>query len=324
MEEEILPELPELSESNSEKKEAVDFTEAEVAEGEGSALIVSYTDAEAEEFMPAIEAIFFTADHPVSIERLKEVFGESSPTEEQLSKCVEKLREKFREHGFGFEIREAQGGFHFVTKVENSEYIRRFLATKPFRLGRSSLETLAIIAYRQPITRAEIDKVRGIDSSHLLRTLMERDLVKMAGKADVPGRPVQYSTTPRFLEILGLKSLGELPPLTELDQLQGHTEDPEKLVEAGLDKFMKEKMTPEETGEDTQGLSEIESLIDSVQKTPKEVYESPLHAEVAAENEAALEAFLSFMKPFRRRTHVENADETLTTDDSTPETPIVN
>jgi segregation and condensation protein B len=294
MEEETLISAP----SETSGAEISPFVEADSEATEASALNPSYTDTEAEEFIPAIEAILFTAEHPVTVERLKTVFGDSAPTDEQLTGLVAKIREKYRPSTFGFEIREAQGGFYFVTKIQNAE---------PFRLGRSALETLAIVAYRQPVTRAEIDKVRGIDSSHLMRTLMERGLVKMAGKADVPGRPVQYATTPRFLEVLGLTSLGELPPLTELDQLQGHTEDPAKVLEEGLDKFMSEKMSVMEA-EDPEGLNAIETLIDSVEKTPREVYASQTHAEVAAENELALQSFLAFMKPYRRRVVAETND----------------
>ncbi len=261
---------------------------------------------ELEKVTSAIESILFAADRPVSVDRLKEVFGEEGPEEETLSEALSAIKERYLNSSFGFELREAQGGFHFVTKPENAEIIRKFLETKPFRLGRSALEVLAIIAYRQPITRAEVDQVRGIDSSHLMRTLIERGLVKMAGKAEVPGRPVQYATTPRFLEVLGLSSLSELPPLTELDQLQGDTVDPIKTLEEGLDKFLvaQGEVAEDLSEQDKEGLAQIETMLDSAKKGTREIHESPLHAEIAEENENAVAALQSHPRPRKKKTTV--------------------
>ena len=259
---------------------------------------------ELEQITSMIESILFVSDKPVSAERLREVIGVETTTEQDIKDALDSIKERYESPRHGYELREGHGGFHFGTKAQNAEVIRKFLQMKPFRLGRSALEVLAIIAYRQPITRAEIDKVRGIDSSHLMRTLMERGLVRMDGKADVPGRPVQYGTTPRFLEVTGLKTLGELPPLSELEQLQGHTpEDPMARMEQGLDKILAETKSRAEvdaTGEDIEGLSDIENMINSVQKPDREIYESEVHADIARENEAALEGFLNHMRPYRK------------------------
>lgn len=270
-----------------------------------------------------IESLLFISDKPVTIERLAEVLGEETATPQEIQEHIETIRTKFSGEEFGFELREAQGGFHFSTKATNSEWVRKFLQTKPFRLGRSALEVLAIIAYRQPLTRAEIDKVRGIDSSHLMRTLIERGLVRMAGKAEVPGRPVQYGTTPRFLEITGLKSIAELPPLSELEQLQGHTETHEQNMEEGLDHFIADQTAlSEQLGEETAGLEVIDTMIQSARKADNEIYESEVHADVAHENEAALAGFLETFKPFRksrRSTAVAEADAEAPPEDGAPE-----
>lgn len=255
----------------------------------------------------SIEAILFSSERSVSVARLKEVFGEEGPSQDAIQLALEALIERYRAPEFGIELRGSQGGFHFVTKVANAELIRKYHASKPFRLGRSALETLAIIAYRQPITRAEIDQVRGIDSSHLMRTLIERGLVKMAGKADIPGRPVQYGTTEKFLEIVGLKDLSELPPLSELEQLQGSVDDPAKRVEEGLERFIANDIRPATALEQTdEQLDEIGSLINSAGDGARELFASPVHAEVAAENKAALEGFLATFKQ-RRKTKVSTA-----------------
>jgi segregation and condensation protein B len=261
-----------------------------------------------------VEAVLFVADKPVSLERLKQVFtDEERPADDAIAAALTALQERYQSGAHGFELRAAQGGYHFVTKMENAEYIRRFQASKPFRLGRSALEVLAIVAYRQPITRAEIDQVRGIDSSHLMRTLMERGLVKMGGKADVPGRPVQYGTTARFLEVIGLASLAELPPLSELDQLQGNTEDPIKKLEENLDRVMAVSRAENEAAPDDEaGLIEIDTLIQSAHEV-KEVFASADHAEVAQENEAALAAFQAAARQFRRAARNTLRYEDLTT-----------
>lgn len=248
-----------------------------------------------------LQSVLFASDRPVTIARFKQVLGEEGPTEEEIQEQVALLKDKFLTMDYGFELREAQGGYQFITKPQNAEYVRRFLETKPFRLGRSSLEVLSIISYRQPITRAEIDSVRGIDSSHLLRTLIERGLVMMDGKAEVPGRPVQYSTTQRFLEVVGLNAISELPPLTELDQLSGDTEDPIKAMERGLDNFIAAPGAQETRVDDQQELSALDTLITSANKGSKEVYESKAHSEVAEENERAVEALNSHPKPRRKR-----------------------
>ena len=268
----------------------------------------------AEELVPIVEAVLFAADKPVSIERLQTVVApkpeeEPGPEKELFVEALKTLQARCENSAFGYELREAHGGYHYVTKAPFSEYIRRYQASKPFRLGRAALETLSIIAYREPITRAEIDQVRGMDCSHLMRTLIERGLVRMAGKAEVPGRPVLYATTPRFLEVMGLKSLNDLPPLSELKQLEGDIDDPIKRMESGLEKFMQPdpyadtSSLPKEPGQESgfdPGLSEIDSLIQSAGRPQEEVFESRLHQEVAVANQEALEAFQAAV-PRRRK-----------------------
>lgn len=254
-----------------------------------------------ENLQSILESILFAAERPVSLARFQEVFGENPPEEDSLKESLAAIRDRFQDGSFGFELREAQGGYQFITKPGNAEYVRRFLETKPFRLGRSALEVLAIIAYRQPITRAEIDSVRGIDSSHLLRTLIERGIVQMDGKAEVPGRPVQYGTTKKFLEVVGLNNVSELPPLSEFEQLQGDTEDPIKALETGLDRWITDGNSIQEKFDEQAGLVEINSMIDSAHQGTKEVYESKEQALVAEENERAVEALNSHPRPRRKK-----------------------
>jgi hypothetical protein len=128
----------------------------------------------------------------------------------------------------------------------------------------------------------------------------------MAGKAEVPGRPVQYATTPRFLEVLGLSSLAELPPLTELEQLQGDTVDPIKTLEEGLDKFLVAQGEAAEdlTEQDKVELAQLETMLDSAKKGTGEIHESPLHAEIAEENQNAVAALQSHPRPRKKKNTV--------------------
>jgi segregation and condensation protein B len=277
-------------------------------------------------FTSAVESILFAAERPVGFDRIREAFGTPAPSNAVILEAIEKIQLRYHDSDRGFELRKAQGGYHFVTKLENAEYIRRFQASKPFRLGRSALEVMAIIAYRQPITRAEIDQVRGIDSSHLLRTLIERGLVRMAGKAEVPGRPVQYASTEKFLETIGLSSTAELPPLSELNQLQGDVEDPQKKMEAGLDRFMQPIQSTDEAcgtleGEDGLDpvLNEIDGLIQTADGAPKEVFASAVHREVALANQEALEAFQSQSRkrPRKSKAATEETTKSVTFDELT-------
>ncbi len=280
----------------------------------------------------AIESILLAADRPVTMDRFNEVFEENVVSKEEIEAQLEALHQRYAEQDSGIELRKAQGGYQLVTKTQNADWVRRFLQTKPFRLGKSALETLAIIAYKQPITRAEIDVIRGIDSSHLLRTLIERGIVKMAGKADVPGRPVQYGTTPKFLEVVGVQSIAELPPLSELDQLQGHTEDPLKSLEEGLDRFM--SSTPssevEESEEAEDGsLKEIEQLIRTAEHGVQEVYQSPEEEAVAVENALAAKSVTGYRRQYRRKNKSTDTPsiedfEVEPPQETTPHEPILN
>jgi len=258
-----------------------------------------------------VESIIFAADHPVSIERLREVLGDDAPAVKDMEDVLESISEKFQDPNTGIEIRRAQGGYQFCTKALNAEWVRRFLETRPFRLSRASLETLAIVSYRQPITRAEIDQVRGMDSSHLLRTLMEREIVKMVGKADVPGRPVQYGTTPKFLELLGLDSLSDLPPLSELKELEGDTpeaiQDP---IEARLEDFTKDKVQAAESVRQLdQQLGDITDIIKSTRKPSDEIFESREQAEIADENSEAVAAFQVLSRFWKRKKKAAKSEE---------------
>jgi segregation and condensation protein B len=164
-----------------------------------------------------VEALVLAAPEPVTPARLAEIVPECS---EALAKdLIRELNDAYEKEDRAFEIWEVAGGFQVRTGAEFSGYLQQLQRQRPLRLSRAALETLSIVAYKQPATRAEIEEIRGVDVGAVLRGLLERQLVRMAGHRDTPGRPMLYVTTRRFLEVFGMGTLKELPSLRELDEL---------------------------------------------------------------------------------------------------------
>jgi segregation and condensation protein B len=164
-----------------------------------------------------LEALLLSSSEPVTAARLGRVVPESSARE--VREDVEALNESYAAEGRGFRIEEVSGGYQLRTLPELASFVQQLEPVPPLRMSRASLETLAIIAYKQPVTRAEIEHVRGVDAGPLLRGLLERRLARIAGHREVPGRPILYATTPRFLEVFGLAGLSDLPTLREIEEL---------------------------------------------------------------------------------------------------------
>ena len=164
-----------------------------------------------------IEVALFAAGRPLSIDNLSALFDEKSvrPDRAAIRAALDALKEECAHKGL--ELKEVASGFRFQIKQEYAEWIGRLWAERPTRYSRALLETLALIAYRQPITRAEIEDVRGVGmSSSIMKTLLEREWIRVLGHREVPGRPAMYGTTRKFLDYFNLKNLAELPPLAEL------------------------------------------------------------------------------------------------------------
>ena len=165
-----------------------------------------------------LEALVFVSQEPLSVDRLVTVLGRVSKAD--VVKTMRCLQEDYNQEGRGLQLVELAGGFRFVTRSDVAPWVKRLDKVKSApKLSRSALESLAIIAYKQPIVRAEIEGIRGVETSSVLRTLLERKLVRMVGRKDVPGRPILYGTTKYFLEHFGLRDLSELPPLREFKEL---------------------------------------------------------------------------------------------------------
>ena len=161
-----------------------------------------------------IEALVFVSESPVGLESIREVL--SDIPKKDLQRMLEEMIEEYKTGPRGFTLTEVGGGYQFRTRTEYAEWVKKLKKIKPFALSQPSLETLAIVAYKQPVLRTEIEKIRGVDSGGVLRTLLEKKLIKILGKKDVPGKPLVYGTSKRFLEMFGLKDLSGLPTLKDL------------------------------------------------------------------------------------------------------------
>jgi segregation and condensation protein B len=166
------------------------------------------------EIKPILESLIFVSDTPVRLETLVEILRESS--KETILEGIDRIKREYEEDSKGLELVEVGGGYQFRTKPKWAEWIHRMKKTKAVKLSRSALETLAILAYRQPIIRPEIEEIRGVDSGWVLRTLLEKGLIKITGRKDIPGRPIVYATTKTFLELFSLNTLSDLPNLKEI------------------------------------------------------------------------------------------------------------
>lgn len=164
-----------------------------------------------------VEALVLGAPEPVSAQKIAEVVPGLEV--DAARALLAELSREYEEHGHAFEIWEVAGGYQLRTRPEYASYLRLLHRERPLRLSRAALETLAVVAYRQPVTRAEIEAVRGVEVDAVLRSLLERQLVRIAGHREVPGRPMLYATTRRFLEVFGLGRLDDLPTLREMEEL---------------------------------------------------------------------------------------------------------
>jgi len=165
-----------------------------------------------------IESILFIAGEPLTIDALKDIVELDMP---EIERLVNELISEYSLKNSGLFILEVAGGVQMVTNPASAPWIKKLLATAvPTRLSQQSLETLAIIAYKQPIIKAEIEAIRGVNSDGVVKTLLERRLIKILGRKEVPGRPLMYGTTKDFLQSFGLKDLSELPTLKEFQEME--------------------------------------------------------------------------------------------------------
>jgi segregation and condensation protein B len=185
------------------------------------------TDLLAERLDGIVESLLFAAGTPLALKKMVDVL--QGPTAKELKASLERLMATYNQPGRGITLQAVAGGFQLRSVPANAEWVRSLLRERPARLGRAALETLAVVAYKQPATRAEIEAVRGVDCDSAITTLLARRLIKIAGRKEAVGRPLMYGTTPEFLEVFGLNDLAQLPALKEI----GPVQEPED--ETGID-----------------------------------------------------------------------------------------
>lgn len=165
-----------------------------------------------------VESLIFVAGEPVSLDRLKRVLAPAAADE--IRQALIELIAEYDQRAGGFRLKEVAGGYQFRTRPEFNEWIKQLLRPKSPRLSKAALETLALIAYKQPIIRSDIEHIRGVDCGGVLRVLLERNLIRVLGRKEIPGRPLIYGTTKHFLAVFDLKDLKDLPTPKEIEELE--------------------------------------------------------------------------------------------------------
>ena len=241
------------------------------------------------------EALLFMSDKPVSAQRLKDLLGPDFDLQ-WFEQALSHLQERYQSVHHGFELVQIAGGYQFRTKAGRAALAKKLAKVTQQRLSTGGMETLSIIAYKQPVLKDDIDKIRGVDSSHFIRGLMDKKLIAIQGRSDLPGRPMLYTTTSEFLELFGLNALSDLPPLRELEQMVPGSqvgeeqEDPRVREMRKLVAQMKSDTSTTllyDPKEDEKILSEIRERVNTIPtSTPY------LDEQKAAEKQAALQAKL--------------------------------
>jgi segregation and condensation protein B len=171
------------------------------------------------ELVAAVEALIYVSDEPITVKLLADVLDEEK---ESVEAAVESLKEEYENRESGLQVREIAGGWQIATRTELHEDVRKFLKTRPSaKLSLASLETLAVIAYKQPVTVPEILEIRGVQSASAIKTLLDKRLIVAKGRKETVGRPMQYGTSKEFLIQFGLRDLSELPSIEDFEDLAG-------------------------------------------------------------------------------------------------------
>ena len=222
-----------------------------------------------------IEALLFAASKPMTVSEIKKAMKFLSPKD--IQNFIEELKSEYSEQGRSFEIIEIAGGYEITTRKDFAAWIFKIeLQKKAKQVTQSALETLAILAYRQPITRAEIEELRGVDASGVVNTLMERGLVKIVGKKEVPGRPFLYGTTDKFLEHFGLNAIKDLPSIEEIHKLVEESVRKEELLgKSNVVEVSQEPAEPETSNEQTEESSQENSEEQSEEDAASGVEDAP-------------------------------------------------
>src|SRR6056297_3347778 len=186
--------------------------------------MLDYRFVDGTRLMSVIEALIFASPEPIAWDKLSSIVQENEeeiiPDEKVIQRIVDQLNNRYEENDLSFRIEKTGGGYTFVTQPRFHPWLSIFQHENAYRkLSQSAIETLAIVAYRQPVTKPEVDQIRGVDSGYILRQLLEKLLVKVSGRADSPGKPLLYKTTDHFLKHFGINSVNELPKPREIEDI---------------------------------------------------------------------------------------------------------
>lgn len=245
---------------------------------------------ETKELKGVLEALIFAAEEPIGMAALCGILEEV--TKSEIQTALSELTAEYNENGSrGLLLREVGGAWQFVTKPSAAAWIEKLHVDKPKTLSQAALETISIIAYRQPVVRAEVEQIRGVDSGGVLKTLLERGLIKIVGRREEPGQPLIYGTTPAFLELFHLTSLEELPSMKEIEQIVEESQRPKEEAPAGEEPAQEQPEEASADGEDLtsagtaddETLMELEGSIKKLSKLEREIFPKEKSEESPAE-----------------------------------------
>lgn len=227
-----------------------------------------------------VEVLIFSSDRPLSLKEMKDIINQEkelsgfSADIKSIEQAVIELMDKYSSDEFSFQIVPVAGAYRFVTKRDYAQWLARLSKEKAKRrLSQSALETLAIIAYNQPVTRPEIEAVRGVNVDYIIGALLEKDLITIKGRADAPGRPILYGTTATLLEYLGVNSISDLPPLKAVDEII-KTGPPEGVTQSDIDFFEEINLIKARNSDKNSTANGSEIIIESNQESkPDELIE---------------------------------------------------
>ncbi len=249
-----------------------------------------------------VEALFFASDSPLTLEDLETILPEHAPglRTEQLEGVIREIVASYNHPARGFHLIEVAEGWQFRTNLNHVKLLRTLFSHNPPRISQAALEAMAIVAYRQPITRVEIDAIRGVDSGGVLRNMLDRRLVRVVGRADTPGRPYLYGTSPEFLEYFGLRNLRDLPSFAQLSM-----SIPEGFIPKHLQEAAEEEARREVEEEKT---AEIKEAANPTEKKKKKKKRPTAKARAQAKAQELFD-FMSSGPLGRRAADAEDEDE---------------
>lgn len=325
----------EMKDIEHDKAPAADVEGTEL-DGFESASIDEVEFVEEEQAQSIIESILFASDRPVSFASIQLVFKGTNVTKEKIRRIIETLAVDYASGNRGIVLEEITGGYQLRTKQDNMNFIKRTIKTRAFKLSGPALETLSIVAYKQPVVKIEVDQIRGVESGHLLRALMEKGLVNFEGKAEtLPGKPMQYGTTRRFLEIFGLRNLKELPTLSQIDELlpDGIGDEPEETQTLSMvTESLAESINSLSYSEGEDELGQIENQLTAIstsseffeqekirQKQKRDEEKAQNIREAVAVGEVVSKRDVNWLKKFENPEPIATEENELVLDDSSVE-----